>query len=170
MRLWSWKSGAGKPGASTWSGRCAKPVISLRSTGCCPALRLGTAWRCLGRVPTALSWPRTTTVGRGLPKSSWTATPGGWRGHAKSWRTSIEQSVCLRDPELIATIPPRWHPDHRLRIAVHPADCPEGTGGSCLLRNPSSLTNGGLDPEMEPQRDHPVRRAKFGLRRERTDG
>ena len=62
----------------------------------------------------------------------------------------------------------RRHPDHRFRLAVHPAHRAPGARGARLLRDPPAVPHGRVDPGLEAQGHHPVGRPELGLRRERA--
>ena len=60
------------------------------------------------------------------------------------------------------------HPDHRLRLAVHPAHRAARARGARLLRDPSAHADARVDPRVEAEGHHPLRRAELGVRRRRA--
>ena len=130
---------------------------------------------CSAPAPTASSWRRTTTR-RPRPAEVmvdgdrwWVARRAGdGRGAVSGEQMSRHDARPTSQEHHDRAPASRRHPDHRLRLAVHPAHRPPGARGARLLRDPSAVPHGGVDPRLEAQGHHPLGRPELGLRRQRA--
>ena len=148
---------AGRRRRWTWWARSARPATSWPATGRCPGSTPGERLAVLGAGAYGFVMAPTTTAGPGRRRCWWMAAGGPWSGRGNGrdlyagetaepagspsgsdpsrassgcGNADVDADARTRDPAS------RRHPDHRLRLAVHPAHRAAGARGPRLLRDP----------------------------------